>query len=236
MRKRIARTFKGHLEQQKALERNLQNKIISASKRFNEAFAAVKAFERKEKKNGLTKQEKSEHEKRQSEMVQRGANIWGLFKQVNNISSMLNVNANAAPGSRLERIRNEVRHRLVRDYSFRGNKVTRPIAHVAASIKISTGADDRVAIDRARTILSEAAAKEINDFETKKNSEDFDKHAFGRGMATIERKAKEVSNDILLNGESSKYMQVLKYRKIKKKRELIPEEKSYAEGFKWLEK
>jgi len=226
MKQRVAKSFKGHIEQQKVRGKQIEKRIVKIAVNMNKLYDRLKK---------LPESEYVERKRLEDKFLERGAKKIYLFERGSELPSKMSIDVNSEEKTLLGKIRNEVRHRLLRDYANRNMKVTRPIAHVAASIKITTGADDRVALDRARLVVERAASEQIDHLEKLKEKGETDRYRLKRALLGIDMKAKEASDDILEKGEKSKYMQTLNYTTYKKKKQQHKED-DYAEGFKWLEK
>jgi hypothetical protein len=179
MRTRIARTFKGDLEQnlfrssdfRKRLFRT-EGRVRTVLEELNKASAGSPRFDQL-----VNERDKLfAHMDRLEMRIHDPERIKAIRKEYEELPTIY-------------KARNEIRHRLVRDYKIRSD-----IANVASVIKMVKGYDDLAAISRAKTLLSDEMLRgELKE-------KDYDKEA-------------EIADDILLNGESSKYLKRLNQKR-----------------------
>jgi len=172
MRTRIARTFKGDLEQNLFRSSDFKKRLYRAEDRIKLVIDELN------KTNA--------HSPRFSQLVNERDKLFAhmdrLEMRIHDPAEIMAIRKEYEELPTIYKARNEIRHRLVRDYGVKSD-----IANVASVIKMVKGYDDRAAISRAKTVLADEML--LGDLKEK----DYDKEA-------------EIADDILINGESSKYL------------------------------
>jgi len=179
MRTRIAKTFKGDLEQNLFRSSDFRKRLFRTEDRVKTVLEELNKTSAGSPRFDQLVNERDKlfaHVDRLEMRIHDPAEIKAIRKEYEGLPTIY-------------KARNEIKHRLVRDYNIKSD-----IANVASVIKMVKGYDDLAAISRAKTVLSDEMLRgELKE-------KDYDKEA-------------EIADDILLNGESSKYLKRLNQKR-----------------------
>jgi len=190
MKVRTAKSYKGELEQ-----------TLVKSERFKER---VRLFDERVRKIREELEKIDPRSPRFSELNEKKNRLYAAIDKYNSrIHSQTEMRGYQKEYQELPTIykaRNEIRHRLIRDHSIKED-----IADVAATIKMTKGLDDKAAIKLAREILNNeimagrmSELKIVDEMGERETADE-----------TERNKRWIIADDILLHGESSKYLKRL---------------------------
>ncbi len=194
MRIRMAKTYKGELEQ-----------TLVKSEQFRKR---VQLLEERARKIREELEKTDPQSPRHSELAEKKNKLYAIIDKFNSrIHSPMEMRGYQKEYQELPTIykaRNEIRHRLIRDHSIKED-----IADVAATIKMTRGLDDKAAIKMAREILgNEIMAGRMSELKI------VDEMGERETADETERNKRWIiADDILLHGESSKYLKRLNQNK-----------------------
>lgn len=194
MRIRMAKSYKGELEQ-----------TLVKSEKFRKR---VQLFEDRIRKIREELEKMDPRSPRYSELTEKKNRLYEAMDKFNfRIHSPTEMRGFQKEYQELPTIykaRNEIRHRLIRDHNIKSD-----IADVAATIKMTKGLDDRAAIKMAREILDNeimagrmSELKIVDEIGERETADE-----------TEHNKRWIIADDILLHGESSKYLKRLNQKR-----------------------
>jgi len=190
----MAKTYKGELEQ-----------TLVKSEEFRKR---VQLFEDRVRKIREELEKMDPRSPRYAELAEKKNRLYAVIDKFNSrIHSQMEMRGYQKEYHELPTIykaRNEIRHRLIRDHAIKED-----IADVAATIKMTKGLDDRAAIRLAREILdNEIMSGRMNELKIVDELGE-------REIADETERNKRwiIADDILLNGESSKYLKRLNQKR-----------------------
>jgi hypothetical protein len=188
-RAKIARSYKGSLEREFALIRNMDEKQRKATREIWKVKGRMAG-----KKEGS-----AGYARLAARAVELDNRIHGLFDKLEgkNLASLRAIKGEYDSQHTIYKARDEIRHRLIKDFHWNRAKskknefLREEVADVAAVLKMGYGIDDFAAINKAKEIISSAMLKgQVSTTQTGSVAEE------SKGI---------IGTDLLLKGKKSKF-------------------------------